>query len=69
MFYASADLLQYLDLHDYAEIVRDATDKAINVERLHTPDLGGTCSTTDVVDFVIGEVKSATQLKAYQAQQ
>lgn len=67
MFNASADLLEYLHLDDCCEIVREAIYKVINEAKLHTADMGGTASTTDVVDFVIDEVKSQTQLKAYQA--
>lgn len=66
MFNASADLLEYLQLDEYAEVVRYAIYKAINEEKLHTPDMGGSSTTTDIVDFIIDDVRSQTQLKAYQ---
>jgi len=67
MFNASADLLEYLKLDDQAEVVRDAIHKVVNVAKIHTPDLGGTANTSEVVDFIIDEVKAQTQLKAYEA--
>ena len=70
MINASADLLEYLKLEDQAEIVRNAIYKAINVEKLHTLDMGGTSSTTEVMDFIIDEVSSQTRglIKAYQVE-
>ncbi|OTF74774.1 isocitrate dehydrogenase[NAD] subunit gamma, mitochondrial-like [Euroglyphus maynei] len=68
MLNASVDLLDYLQLNSYADIVRDAIYKAINIEKLHTLDMGGNATTTDVVNFIIDEVNSQTKIKAYQAQ-
>ena len=67
MINASADLLEYLKLEDQAEVVRDAIYKVINVEKLHTIDMGGNAGTSDVVDYITDEVKLQTQLKAYQS--
>lgn len=67
MINASADLLEYLKLDDQAEIVRESIYKAINVEKLHTQDMGGTASTSNVVDFIIDDVKTQTHIKAYQS--
>lgn len=69
MFNASADLLEYLQMTEQAEVIRASIYKALNLEKLHTPDLGGSYGTSDVVDFIIEEVKSQTQLKAYQVAQ
>ncbi|KAJ6215973.1 hypothetical protein RDWZM_010473 [Blomia tropicalis] len=69
MINASADLLEYLKLDDHAEIVRNAIWKAINVEKLHTLDMGGSTGTAEIMDFIVDEVKSQTQLKAYTAAQ
>lgn len=62
MFNASADLLEYLGLHQYCSIIRSAIDRVLNMEKLHTPDLGGSASTTDVVDFILHDVKAKTQV-------
>lgn len=67
MYNASADLLEYLQLKPYADIVRDAIYKAINIAKLHTQDMGGKASTSNVVDFMISEVSSQTKVKVYQA--
>lgn len=68
MLNASVDLLDYLQLKSYADIVRDAIYKAINIEKLHTLDMGGNATTSDVVNFIIDDVSSQTKIKAYQAQ-
>ena len=62
MFNASADLLEYLNLHDYAQLMKDAIYNAINVAKIHTPDLGGHNTTADVVNFILNEVKEKTQI-------
>ncbi len=62
MFSASADLLEYLELHKYAKVVRDSIYSTVNVAKIHTPDLGGHNTTTDVVNHMIDEVKARTQI-------
>lgn len=62
MFNASADLLEYLGLHNYSDILRSAINAVLNSEKLHTPDLGGCASTTDVVDYILHDVKAKTQV-------
>lgn len=59
---ASADLLQYLKLDQYAEIVRSAVNKALNEARIHTPDLKGQYSTTDVVNFITDDIRHQMEL-------
>lgn len=67
MINASVDLLDYLKLDSYAEVVRKAIYKTINEEGLHTQDMGGNAKTTDVVNFIINDVIEQTQIKSYQA--
>lgn len=62
MFNASGDLLEYLGLDKYAAIVRKAISKTINVDKLHTPDLGGQNSTAEVARNIIKEVQASTAL-------
>lgn len=62
MFNASADLLEYLGLEQYASILRGSIDRALNVKKIHTPDLGGSATTTDVVNFILHDVKKKTQI-------
>lgn len=61
MLNASADLLEHLDLTIQAKILRDAINKTINIDRIHTPDLGGEATSLDVVQNVIKEIQANTQ--------
>ena len=40
MLNASADLLDYLGLFHHGKLIRDAIDKTINVDKIHTPGKG-----------------------------
>lgn len=60
---ASADLLQYLRLDSYAYVIRKAIDNAINVARVHTPDIKGQYSTTDVVNFIVDDIRQRMEMK------
>jgi isocitrate dehydrogenase (NAD+) len=62
MINASADLLEHLELNHYAEIIRGAVDKCLNVAKVHTPDLGGSASTSDVIDFISNDVREKTEV-------
>lgn len=59
---ASADLLQYLKLDYYADIIRGAVHRALNESMIHTPDLKGQYSTLDVVNFVIDDIRHQMRL-------
>ncbi|XP_030828149.1 isocitrate dehydrogenase [NAD] subunit gamma, mitochondrial isoform X2 [Strongylocentrotus purpuratus] len=58
---AGALLLDHLGLDSYAKAIRRATIRTLTEERIHTPDLGGQASTSDVVQHVISLVDK-TQL-------
>ncbi|KAL1425078.1 hypothetical protein MTO96_019530 [Rhipicephalus appendiculatus] len=62
MMNAGVDLLDYLGLKDHATVIRNAIDKTLNVDKVHTPDLGGQASTRDVVNNIIKEVQASTKL-------
>lgn len=55
--FAAVDMLQHLGLRDHAVVLRDAVEKTLNHDRIHTPDLGGTATTIGVVDSVVMEVQ------------
>jgi len=61
MLNASADLLEHLKLGRYAQLIREALDKTISVDKILTPDLGGTATSQDVVQNVIKDIQSKTQ--------
>lgn len=54
---ASADLLQYLKLDYHADIIRSAVNRSLNEANIHTADLKGQYSTTDVVNFIIDDIR------------
>lgn len=68
MLNAASDLLQYLGLVDHANLLTDAIDKTVNVDRIHTPDLGGMASSIDVVQNIIRNVQDQTKTKKWQVQ-
>lgn len=65
---SSADMLEYLGLEDHCRLLRGSIDKCLNEAKIHTPDLGGTSSTTDVINFVLHDLKQKTQY-FYEAKQ
>lgn len=54
---AGAKLLEYYQLWDHANIIRNAITHTLDVEKVHTPDLGGTASTMDVVHCINSYIK------------
>jgi len=59
MLNAGADLLSHLGLARHSDLVRTAVFNAVNTDRVHTKDLGGTASTTDVIHSVISNIKNS----------
>lgn len=56
MVNASVDMLDHLGHAQHARLVRAAVHHVVCERRLHTPDLGGTASSTDVVHALIDSV-------------
>ncbi|KAL1130337.1 hypothetical protein AAG570_013275 [Ranatra chinensis] len=61
MLNAAVDMLHHLGHKTHADILSSAIDKTLNVDGIHTPDLGGTHSSTDVVQNIIKYVMDATK--------
>jgi len=55
---AGADLLNHLGLDYHGNLIRNALDKTINEDKIHTSDLGGEATTCDIVQNVIDHIKS-----------
>uniref|UniRef100_T1IJM3 Isopropylmalate dehydrogenase-like domain-containing protein n=1 Tax=Strigamia maritima TaxID=126957 RepID=T1IJM3_STRMM len=53
MLTAGADLLEHLKLNYHGSILRDAISQTVNVDKIHTPDLGGQATSLDVVQNII----------------
>lgn len=58
--FASVDMLKHLGLRDHAYLIKDAVEKTLNEDRVHTQDLGGMATTRDFVDNVLREVERHT---------
>ncbi|PIO77010.1 dehydrogenase, isocitrate/isopropylmalate family [Teladorsagia circumcincta] len=50
---ASADMLRYLGLNHHANMISDSLYRTLVEKRLHTPDIGGTAKTSEVVKSVL----------------
>jgi len=61
MLNASADLLQHLGLQHQADLIKTAVYQTINVDKIHTADLGGEATSADVVQNVINYIKNAAE--------
>lgn len=59
--YAAVDMLKHLGLMSHAYVIRDAILKTINVHKVHTRDIGGSATTTDVVESIVEEVRKNTR--------
>lgn len=54
---ASSDLLTFLGHTEYADLISDALFKALAIDRIHTQDIGGTATTSELVDAVLGHIE------------
>ena len=61
MLNAGADLLDHLGYTQQSKLVKDAVYNSINVDKIHTADLGGEATSQDVVQNVINHIKAASQ--------
>lgn len=60
---AGVDMLCYLGLNDYANLISDALFKTLTIDRIHTPDVGGDSSCSEVVDSVLRHIEKAANNK------
>merc|ERR1719278_791482 len=58
MLNASADMLKHLGLRHHSDLIKTAVFETINVDKIHTADLGGQATSTDVVQNVINHIKT-----------
>ncbi|KAG7237875.1 hypothetical protein INR49_031668 [Caranx melampygus] len=58
MLLASCLLLDHLQLHTYAHMIRRAILSVVTETRLHTADLGGQGSTSEVVQSIMNAIQS-----------
>ncbi|VEN57580.1 unnamed protein product, partial [Callosobruchus maculatus] len=53
MLNAGIDMLNHLGHKQHAELITKAMVKTICEDKIHTPDLGGTAKSTDVIQNII----------------
>ncbi|PWS22773.1 isocitrate/isopropylmalate dehydrogenase family protein, partial [Enterococcus faecium] len=51
-------MLDHLKLHAYASMIRKAVHTTLSETRLHTADLGGQGTTSEVVQSIMKEIES-----------
>ena len=61
MLNAGGDLLNHLGYKYHADLVKSAVYNTVNVDKVHTSDLGGNASSLDVVQNVINRIKDAAK--------
>lgn len=53
MLNSSVDMLRHLGHHAHANAIADAIYKTLTVDKVHTRDLGGNASSTDVIQNIL----------------
>lgn len=61
MINASADMLEHLNLDYHSNLIKNAVNQTVNEDLIHTADLGGTASSTDVVNNIIEIIRKETR--------
>ncbi|KAG8595129.1 hypothetical protein GDO81_001427, partial [Engystomops pustulosus] len=56
MLLASCMMLDHLKLHSYAASIRKAILGSMNEHRMHTPDIGGQGTTSEVVQSICRQI-------------
>jgi len=54
-------MLHHLGLEYHAELIKTAVFNTINVDKVHTRDLGGQATSSEVVQNVITHIKNAAK--------
>ncbi|XP_066997155.1 isocitrate dehydrogenase [NAD] subunit gamma, mitochondrial isoform X2 [Anabrus simplex] len=61
MLNAAVDMLEHLGHRYHADIISSAINKTINVDRIHTADLGGQATSIDVVQNIVKYIQEETK--------
>lgn len=57
-------MLCYLGLTSYADLLSDALYEVLTVQRIHTADIGGTNSSSEVIEAMINNLKRMMNKKS-----
>uniref|UniRef100_A0A8C9SX10 Isocitrate dehydrogenase [NAD] subunit, mitochondrial n=1 Tax=Scleropages formosus TaxID=113540 RepID=A0A8C9SX10_SCLFO len=60
MLLASCMMLDHLGLHAYASMIRSAVLLTMNKTQLHTADIGGQCTTSEIIQSIRREIQSSS---------
>ncbi|RCN49019.1 hypothetical protein ANCCAN_04896 [Ancylostoma caninum] len=64
---AAADMLRYLGLEQHANLVSDSLYRTLVEKRIHTPDIGGAATTTEVIDSVLEFIEQEMEESKWRA--
>lgn len=62
---AGVDMLCYLGFNDYANLISDALFKTLTVDQIHTRDVGGNSSSSELVDCVLRNIEEYKKTEKY----
>uniref|UniRef100_A0A673YVE5 Isocitrate dehydrogenase [NAD] subunit, mitochondrial n=1 Tax=Salmo trutta TaxID=8032 RepID=A0A673YVE5_SALTR len=65
MLLASCMMLDHLKLYDYATMIRNAVLTTMNETQLHTADIGGQGTTSEVVQAIMRNIQRSRRLKLH----
>ncbi|XP_029654669.1 isocitrate dehydrogenase [NAD] subunit gamma, mitochondrial isoform X2 [Octopus sinensis] len=57
MLLASCDMLDYLGCYRYATMIRESVMNVLISKKIHTPDVGGTSSTSEVIEAILDDLR------------
>ncbi|KAL3852992.1 hypothetical protein ACJMK2_016589 [Sinanodonta woodiana] len=60
MLLAACDMLDYLGIYKHATLIRESVMAVLCERMVHTPDLGGKATTSDVIQAIVEELKPRT---------
>lgn len=63
MLLASCDMLDYLGHNHHASLIRESVMSVLSNPQNQTPDVGGTATTSDVINAIIEDIKPKTRTR------
>lgn len=54
---AACDMLRYLGMDNYANVISDAVFRALTEQHIHTPDIGGSAKASELVQQVLHNIE------------
>lgn len=57
MLFASCDMLDYLGHDQHATLIRESVMNVLSHKKVHTPDIGGTATSSEIIQAIIDDLK------------